>query len=202
MSFISLILIAFGLSMDAFAVSVSNGILIKDIQIKHMLKIALFFGAFQAIMPVIGWLIGARFSTYVMSIGHWVAFAVLAILGIKMIYCSFKTECTDDGCGVCKNAREHLSSKALVMLAVATSIDALAVGVSFSFLNVSIYLSALLIGLITFFICFAGVALGKQSGSLFKNKAEILGGAILTLIGFKILIENMDMSLLLRYLSF
>jgi len=203
MDIISIALIAVGLSMDAFAVSVSNGIIIREVKLQHALKIALYFGVFQALMPLAGWLAGSQFKDYITSIDHWIAFLLLAIIGGKMIHEAYKENCEvcDTGDDICEVAvssqseavavEDPLRMGRLLVLAVATSIDALAVGISFAFLNVSILWSAVMIGSITFVICVAGVYIGKRFGCLFQKRAEIAGGAILILIGAKILVEHL-----------
>ncbi|KPU45108.1 putative manganese efflux pump MntP [Oxobacter pfennigii] len=190
MNLITLVLTAFGLSIDAFAASVTNGIVIHNLKIKHAVKIALYFGFFQAVMPLIGWSVGINFSTYIVEIDHWVAFFVLGYIGIKMVAESFKKEEENE---VPSKEENPINDKTLFMLAVATSIDALAVGISFSFLNVAILQSAIVIGVITFIISFAGVIFGKKCGILFKKRAKALGGIILALMGFKILMEHTGM---------
>lgn len=201
MDILSIILIAIGLSMDAFAVSVTNGIIIKDIKMGHALKIGLYFGAFQAVMPIIGWLAGSQFEEYIISIDHWIAFVMLAFIGEKMIWEAYgaednETETVEEMCEVAVSKQntvceDPLRIGRLIVLAVATSIDALAVGISFAFLRVSIIQSAALIGMITFIICFAGVYIGNKCGCLLKRKAEIVGGLILICIGLKILLEHL-----------
>lgn len=202
MDVLSIILIAVGLSMDAFAVSITNGIIIKDFKMSHALKIGLFFGAFQALMPMTGWLAGSQFKDYITSIDHWIAFILLAFIGGKMIREAYSKNCETNvsGEGMCEVAisgqeavgEDPLRTGRLLVLAVATSIDALTVGISFAFLNVSILWSSFLIGLITFVICVAGVFIGRKCGCLFQKKAEIIGGLILICIGLKILLEHMD----------
>jgi len=158
---------------------------------KHALKIALYFGFFQVLMPIIGWLVVTSFSSYITEIDHWVAFVVLGFIGGKMIYGSLKKDkCEEEELDAEKVEKGSVCTKTLLMLAVATSIDALAVGVSFSFLNVAIFKSSVIIGCITFLISLFGVICGKKSGVLFQKKAEMLGGTILTLIGLKIFIEH------------
>ncbi len=203
MDIISIALIAVGLSMDAFAVSVSNGIIIREVKLQHALKVGLYFGVFQALMPLAGWLAGSQFKNYITNIDHWIAFVLLAIIGGKMIHEAYQEECEvcDTGDDVCEVAissqsgaiavEDPLRMGRLLVLAVATSIDALAVGISFAFLDVSILWSAVMIGLITFVICVAGVYIGKKFGCLFQKRAEIAGGVILILIGVKILVEHM-----------
>lgn len=198
MSFLSLLLIAFGLSMDAFAVSITNGISIKNLQNKHAFKIAAFMGVFQGVMPVLGWFAGLGFKDYIESLDHWIALILLAVIGGKMIIEAIKNRNT----GVCATGYavepeenhndEILSNKSLFFLAVATSIDALAVGVNFAFLQINIVVSATLIGVITFIVCFIGVKIGKRCGCFLQSKAEIAGGVILILIGLKIFLEHMN----------
>jgi len=199
MDILSVVLIAVGLSMDAFAVSVTNGIIIRDLKVTHALKIGLYFGVFQALMPLAGWLAGSQFKNYITSVDHWIAFGLLSIIGGKMIHEAFEEDEEGETIeGMCEVAISNqgtvcenpLRMGRLVVLAVATSIDALAVGISFAFLRVSIVWSSLIIGLITFIICFAGVYIGKKFGGLLKKKAEIVGGVILIGIGLKILLEH------------
>jgi len=182
MGILTIVMIAIGLSMDAFAVSLSSGISIKELKPQNGAKIALFMGGFQALMPVIGWLLGIGFSDYIEKYDHWIAFVLLGFIGIKMLKESMDEEC--------EYVSDPLSNKVLFVLAVATSIDAMAVGVSFAFLSTSIINSAIIIGLITFAICYIGVYLGHKFGCIFKKKAEIAGGLILVFIGFKILVEH------------
>ena len=174
--------------MDAFAVSVTNGVIMQDIKVKYALKIALCFGFFQALMPIIGWSVGTSFGSYIIEIDHWIAFAVLGFIGGKMIYGSLKRD--NDEEDELEEKMSNIGTKTLLILAVATSIDALAVGVSFSLLNVTIFKSSIIIGCITFLISLFGVVFGKKCGALYQKKAEILGGIILTMIGLKIVIEH------------
>jgi putative Mn2+ efflux pump MntP len=189
MSLIGIFLIAVGLSMDAFAVAISKGITMKKLNMKNAIKIAGFFGLFQGVMPFIGWLVGVKFNYYVVKIDHWIAFILLASIGGKMVYEAYKNqdECAID---VASDEEDELSNKELFILAIATSIDALAVGVSFAFLQVEIVKSVIMIGVITFIISFIGVVMGRKLGCLFQKKAEIFGGIILVLIGTKILFEH------------
>ncbi len=183
---IEILLIAVGLSMDAFAVSLCKGLKMQRVNHRHAFVISLFFGGFQALMPLIGWVLGSQFERYIAAIDHWVAFALLAIVGTKMIIEAVKGESEEQDC-----SNDHLDLKELVILAVATSIDALAVGISFAFLDVKILPAVLLIGLTTFVLSYAGVALGNRFGSRYKSKAELAGGVILVLIGLKILFEHL-----------
>lgn len=184
MSFIEIILIAIGLSLDAFAVSITSGVTINNLKVRHAFKIAAFFGIFQAIMPLIGYLAGISLNKYITSYDHWIAFGLLAFIGGKMIYEGFQIE-------KCEMDKDCLNSVTLLILAIATSIDALAVGVVFSSLSLSIIIPVIIIGLITFVICFAGVYIGDKFGSFFEKKMELIGGAVLILIGLKIVIEHL-----------
>lgn len=186
MRFVELFLIGVGLSMDAFAVSICKGLNMKKINYKHALIIGGFFGGFQALMPFLGWALGSKFEQYIESVDHWIAFILLAFIGGKMVYESIKGGDDDEE----SSHQDKLDIKELFMLAVATSIDALAVGVTFAFLEVSILPSITLIGITTFVISVGGVVIGNRFGSKYKNKAEIAGGMILILIGLKILIEG------------
>ena len=188
MGIVELLLIAVGLSMDAFAVSVCKGLGMKTgINLKQTFLIALFFGGFQALMPFIGWLVGSRFEKYITAYDHWIAFVLLCFIGGKMLYeCIFKKG--EDAA----ESESDLDVKELFVLAVATSIDALAVGVTFALLpDVNIGTSVLLIGLTTFLLSGIGVFIGNRFGSRFEKKAEIAGGVILILIGLKILLEHL-----------
>ena len=184
MDFISLLFIAIGLSMDAFAVSITSGFIIKRLKVKHALLIAVFFGGFQAIMPVIGWLAGLTVKSLIENVDHWIAFGLLAFIGGKMIYESFKLEQDE-------KALDPLNILVLFMLAIATSIDALAVGLTFAFLKIKILTPIVIIGCTTFIISFIGVYIGDRFGHFFEKKMEFLGGLILIGIGLKILIEHL-----------
>jgi len=184
MDIISIIFIAFGLAMDAFAVSITSGLTIKSLKINNALKIAIFFGLFQAIMPLIGWLAGLSFRDFISDVDHWIAFGLLSVIGCKMIYESSKMELN-------KKKINPLNVYVLLMLSVATSIDALAVGLSLSFLKVSIALPAVIIGIVTFLLSILGVYFGNRFGHYFERKIEIIGGLILICIGIKILIEHL-----------
>jgi putative Mn2+ efflux pump MntP len=185
MTHVTLLLIAFGLSMDAFAVSVSNGIAIQRRRANHALRIGLFFGSFQALMPLIGWAAGLNLRDLISGVDHWIAFGLLTFIGCKMIYESKKMN------GRGKEAKP-LNLPTLLMLSVATSIDALAVGISFALLNISIIAPILVIGAVTFVLSFFGVLTGSKIGHFFEKKIEILGGLILIGIGIKILIEHLN----------
>ena len=184
MSILTIILIALGLSMDAFAVSVTSGFTIKHLKINHALRLAAFFGLFQAVMPIIGWLAGFSLKEFIIDIDHWIAFGLLSIIGVKMIYESFKLNPKEE-------KSDPLNIYMLLMLSVATSIDALAVGLTLSFLHISVIIPAIVIGVITFLLSFAGVFIGDRFGHVFENKIEIAGGLILIGIGIKILIEHL-----------
>lgn len=183
MHFAELIIIAVGVSMDAFAVSIAKGLSVRRLRPNHMLSAAVWFGGFQALMPLIGYFLGLSFSDFVVDIDHWLAFVLLGIIGGKMI----KEACEkhDD-----QECNPDFSFKTMFLLAVATSIDALAVGVSFAFLKVDIWTSILIIGLMTGAFSALGVLLGHIFGGRFKSKAEFVGGIILVGIGLKILIEH------------
>lgn len=186
MNISEIFLIGVGLSMDAFAVAVCKGLNQKKFSIKNGFIIALFFGGFQALMPFLGWALGKQFEKYITSIDHWIAFVLLGFIGGKMIYEALtEKEETQESA-----VREILDLKEILVLSVATSIDALAVGITFAFLTVNIASSVTLIGLTTFVISFAGFVIGNKFGAKYQNKAELLGGIILVLIGFKILLEH------------
>ena len=184
MGLVELFLIAVGLSMDAFAVSICKGLGMPKLNVKHAAIIALFFGGFQALMPVLGWILGAQFAHYVTAVSYWIAFALLAFIGGKMIWEALH-EGDEDEHGGQRDVKE------LFMLAIATSIDALAVGVTFAFLDVDIAFSATLIGITTFAISFAGVAVGHQFGGRWEKPSAIAGGIVLVLIGVKVLLEGL-----------
>lgn len=183
MDITSIFFLAVGLAMDAFSVSITRGMLLKC-NFKYAFTIALFFGGFQALMPVLGWLAGEQLAVIVSQWAPWIAFLLLLLIGGKMIYE-----------GIFKDEDEKLcqifSIKDILILSVATSIDAFAVGVTFAFLNTNILLPVIIIGLVTFGLSFLGVYIGKKVGHLFEGKIEILGGIILIGIGFKILLEHL-----------
>lgn len=185
MGTIELILLSVGLAMDAFAVAICKGLNMRKMNYKNALILALFFGGFQALMPAIGYLLGKQFEKYITSIDHWIAFILLSIIGIQMIAESFKKD--EDK----EEDADKLNLKEYFMLAIATSIDALAVGISLAFLSVSLVKSISFIGIITFVISFAGVFIGNKFGARFKSKAEFAGGAILILIALKILLGHL-----------
>ncbi|NLK88438.1 MAG: manganese efflux pump [Clostridiaceae bacterium] len=183
MDIFELLLIAVGLSMDAFAVAICKGLSTRKLKLSNMALTGLFFGGFQALMPLAGYLLCTQFRNYIDTIGHWIAFALLCIIGINMIRESRNEHC--------ENVGDAFNVKSLTVLAVATSIDALAVGVSFAFLQVDIVPAVALIGVITFVLSAAGVRIGNIFGTKFKSKAEFVGGIILIGIGLKILLEKL-----------
>lgn len=183
MGLIELFLIAVGLSMDAFAVSVCKGLAMPKCTFKKAAIVGLWFGGFQALMPAIGYILGAQFQEAIASIDHWIAFVLLALIGGNMIH-----EALDNDE---EEADASLNVKTMFLLAVATSIDALAIGITFAFLKVNIIPAVCFIGIVTFIISFAGVKIGNVFGSRYKNKAEIVGGIILILLGLKILLEHL-----------
>lgn len=182
MNIIELLIIAVGLSMDAFAVSIGKGLSLRSIKLRHVLSVGLWFGGFQALMPLIGYLLGASFSAVVSNYDHWVAFFLLGIIGCNMIRDSFSKE--ED------KHDDDFSFRMMLMLAVATSIDALAVGVSFAFLCVDLWLSVIVIGVTTFLFSVVGLKIGNVFGNKYKSKAEFTGGVVLVLMGVKILVEH------------
>ena len=185
--FFTLLLTGAGLAMDAFAVSVAKGLRMRRFNIGQGCIIAFFFGFFQALMPFIGWLLGSQFEQYIQNFDHWIAFALLAFLGGKMIFEAIREKDGDDG----KGEGLKLDFKELLVLSVATSIDALAVGITFAFLGYNIYEAITVIGITTFVISLIGVAAGSFFGSRYKKGAEIAGGVILVAIGAKILLEHL-----------
>lgn len=184
MGIAELFLIGVGLSMDAFAASVCKGLGMRTIRWRQGLVIALFFGGFQAAMPLLGWALGRQFESYITRFDHWIAFLLLGYIGGKMIWDALHEGEEEQSCG-------QFALKELFLLAVATSIDALAVGITFAFLQVSIVPAAVLIGCTTFAISLAGVWIGHRFGSRYKRRATLAGGVILCLIGLKILLEHL-----------
>ncbi len=179
--------IAIGLAMDAFAVSIANGVSIKNLRIRHVLVIGSAFGFFQGFMPIVGWLAGMGFRDMIASVDHWVAFGLLLLIGVKMMYEAFKIE-EDD-----KPSDTSLNASRLLLLSIATSIDALAVGLTFSCIGVDIVTPALIIGLVTLVLSVLGVIIGDKIGHLFEGKIEFAGGIILIAIGTKILFEHLGL---------
>ena len=183
MGILEIILTAVGLAMDAFAVAVCKGLASKKVTIKNALKIGIYFGLFQALMPLIGYFFGSVVASYVESFDHWVVFGLLAFVGGKMIYEALSgDECVDDS----------LTFKVMIVLAIATSIDALAVGLSFSMIEINIFVAVGVIGVVTLLLSGIGYWLGNIFGSKYKNVAEIFGGVILVLMGLKILLEHLQ----------
>lgn len=187
MSFLELLLVGIGLSMDACAVAICQGLCMPKLNLRHAGVIGLFFGGFQALMPLIGWFLGSQFSGYIQRFDHWVAFVLLAFIGGNMIREALGGEEEETACAV--GNRLHL--KQLLLMAIATSIDALAVGVTFAFLEVAIVSAVLIIGCTTFALSVAGVAVGNFFGVRYKKRAELTGGLILVLMGTKILLEHL-----------
>lgn len=177
-----LLIISVGLAMDAFAVSIGKGLSLRSIKLRHVLSAGLWFGGFQALMPLIGYMLGTTFSAVVSDFDHWVAFFLLGIIGFNMIRDSFSKE--ED------NHNDDFSFKVMLMLAIATSIDALAVGVSFAFLHVDLWMSVAVIGITTFILSALGIKIGNVFGNRYKSKAEFTGGVVLVLMGVKILVEH------------
>lgn len=182
MDLLTLLTLAVGLAMDAFAVSICKGLAMREKVLKKGIIVGLWFGGFQALMPTIGFFLGTQFKDQITSIDHWIAFVLLGLIGINMV----KEALSNDE----EQADDSIEVKEMFMLAVATSIDALAVGITFAFLNVHIVSAASMIGVCTFLISFAGVKIGNIFGTKYKSKAELAGGIILILLGFKILFEH------------
>ncbi|KIR01416.1 membrane protein [Lachnospiraceae bacterium TWA4] len=186
--FIELFLIGVGLSMDAFAVSIGKGLGMEKVNKKQAFIIGLYFGGFQALMPLIGWLAGIRFQSYITSVDHWIAFILLSIIGGNMIIEAIKGDEDEDETD---EKDQPLSHKEMVILAIATSIDALAVGITFAFLDVQILPAITIIGCTTFVLSIIGVFVGNFFGTRYEKRAQILGGIILICIGLKILLEHL-----------
>ena len=184
MDLLSLLLLAVGLSMDAFAVSVCKGLAVGKVKAKHMCIVGAWFGGFQALMPTVGYLLGTRFEKYITAVDHWIAFVLLLLIGANIIREALSK-------GEEEEADASLSFKTMFLMAVATSIDALAVGITFAFLQVNIVPAALTIGATTFLISAIGVKVGSVFGLRYKKRAEIAGGVILCLLGVKILLEHL-----------
>ena len=183
MSLMELFLIAVGLSMDAFAVSVCKGLSLGKIKVKHMAIAGAWFGGFQALMPTLGYFFGSLFTTLITSYSHWIAFGLLALIGGSMIKESLEKDEEE--------VDASMTAKAMLILAIATSIDALAVGVSFAFMQVDIFWAVLFIGCVTFALSAIGVKVGSIFGTKYKSKAELAGGIVLIAIGVKILLEGL-----------
>lgn len=185
MSLLTLFITAVGLSMDAFAVSICKGLAMKKLSLKKACLVGLWFGGFQALMPLTGYLLGSRFEQYVTSIDHWIAFVLLTLIGLSMIKEALSKE--ED------TANDSLDIKTMFLLAIATSIDALAVGVTYAFLKVDIVPAVCFIGIITFLLSVTGVKVGNVFGTRYKAKAEIFGGIILIAMGIRILVEHLGL---------
>jgi putative Mn2+ efflux pump MntP len=184
MALLTIIIVAVGLAMDAFAVSVATTSAYRQLKIKHALRMAFFFGAFQAFMPLIGAMAGLGLRGYIQDYDHWVAFALLTAVGVKMIYESFKIA----------GAEKDLNPAnifVLLVLSVATSIDAFAVGITLSLLRVPLATAVIIIGLVTFALSYIGTLLGKSVGHLFESKIEAVGGLVLIILGVKILLQHL-----------
>ena len=184
MTWVMIVVIAVGLAMDAFAVSIVSGSAYKQLHVKHVLRMAAFFGGFQAFMPLIGSMAGLSLKGYITGCDHWIAFCLLSAVGAKMIYESFKIKSVEEN-------PDPSNIFVLLALSVATSIDALVIGITLSLITASIGLAVTIIGLITFVLSYLGVVIGKRFGHFFENKIEIFGGLILIAIGAKILIGHL-----------
>lgn len=184
MGIIELLLISIGLGMDAFAVAVCKGISMKKMEWKKAFIIGLYFGAFQGLMPLLGFLLGKSFENIVTSVDHWIAFTLLVIIGLNMIREAFSKDA--------EKMDDSVSFKSMIILAIATSIDALAIGITFAFLKVNILVAILMIGIITFILSVFGTKLGNKFGDKYGSKAELAGGIILIFIGTKILLEHLN----------
>ena len=182
MSPLDLFVLAIGLSMDAFAVSICKGLSVQKLQPKHMLIVGLYFGGFQALMPAIGYLLGRQFEQYNTAVDHWIAFVLLGVIGVNMILESRHPA---------EEQTPDFGVKTMLTMAVATSIDALAVGISFAFLQVDIVPAVSFIGAVTFILSTVGVKIGNVFGAKYKSKAELVGGIILIAMGVKILLEHL-----------
>ena len=183
MGALEILLISIGLAMDAFAVSICKGLLFKTMSWKKAIIVGLYFGFFQALMPLIGYFLGATFESVVTKVDHWIAFILLGIIGINMIKEAFGN---DE-----ENQNDKVDFKTMIMLAIATSIDALAVGITFAFLKVNMVIATIMIGIVTFTICVIGVKIGNKFGDKYERKAEVIGGLILIFMGIKILLEHL-----------
>lgn len=184
MGIIEILLLGISLSMDAFAVSICKGLSMKKINWKKAVIIGVYFGIFQALMPTIGYFLGSAFESFVTSIDHWIAFILLTLIGGNMIKEAF-------GKDEKENCNDSVDFKTMIVLAIATSIDALAVGITFAFLDVNLPLAVSIIGLTTFIISLIGVKIGNKFGNKYEQKAQIVGGVVLLLIGLKILLEHL-----------
>ena len=188
MIILELVLIGISLSMDAFAISICKGLEMRSSRLKTAIIVGLFFGIAQAVMPLLGYYLGTAFASLITNYDHWVAFGLLVLIGGKMIYDGFHDKDSNPTGVACK---DKLDYKQLFIMAIATSIDALAVGISLAFDQTNIWLAISIIGVVTFIICVVGVLLGQKIGSKFQNKAQIVGGIVLCLVGLKILLEHL-----------
>ena len=184
MNLITIILLAVALAMDAFAVSIASGIAIKDLRIKHSFIIASWFGLFQAIMPLLGWLGGIKLQRFIIEIDHWIVFGLLLFIGCKMIYEAFQIESVE-------NRSDPMDIAVIFTLSIATSIDAFAAGVSFALLNIGVIVPVIIIGIITFIMSFIGVWIGDRGTHFFEKKMEVAAGVVLIAIGIKVLISHL-----------
>ena len=187
-----MLLVGVGLSMDAFAVSVCKGLCMKCLNMRQAVVIALFFGGFQGLMPLVGWALGTQFEQFITPVDHWIAFVLLALIGSKMLWDSFHEDDEELACP----ADGRLDLRELTMMAIATSIDALAVGITFAFLKVDIVASIAVIGVTTVLLSLVGVAVGHRFGARYEKAATIAGGIVLILIGLKILLEHLGILVL------
>lgn len=185
MGIAELTLLSLGLATDAFSVSVCKGLSMKKINLKGAFVTSLFFGIFQAIMPIIGYFLGSHFSSFINTYSHWIAFILLGFIGGKMIFETFSK--TDEDSEI---TEYRLDIKETIVLAIATSIDALAVGLLFTMQTTNIFFAVGMIGVITFIMCMIGVAVGNRFGSKYEKKAEFIGGTVLVLIGVKLLLDG------------
>ncbi|MBZ9571698.1 manganese efflux pump MntP family protein [Methanobrevibacter sp. TMH8] len=186
MDLVTIILLAVALAMDAFSVSITKGFTIKNISKIQMLWFGIFFGGFQAIMPVLGWISGIQLEHFVSTVAPWIAFILLVAIGAKMIYESITEDEKEEGI-----SKDRFSFKELTLLAIATSIDAFAVGVTFAILKIPILIPIILIGIVCFIFSEIGILIGRKIGSFFGNKFEIVGGAVLVLLGVRILLSGL-----------
>ena len=185
MTLTEILILAIGLSMDAFAVAICKGLCTQQYRLRNSVVVGAWFGGFQAMMPAIGFLLGSTFESYIKQLDHWVAFVLLGLIGVNMIREAFSKE--EEAC-----ERDPLAFRAMLIVAIATSIDALAVGITFAFLDVNLPVALLAIGITTFLLSGVGVRIGNVFGARFKSKAEFAGGAILVLLGTKILLEHLE----------
>lgn len=185
MEYLTIVLIAITLSFDTFAVSVSSGLILNKIDFTNATKIAVTLAVFQAVMPLIGWLAGSGIARYAQSFDHWIAFGILALLGGKMIYESFKSSPED-------RSFNPLQFRIMIGMALATSMDALIVGFSFALLDFKILISSVIIGSVTYIVAMLGMLFGKNIGAKFGSRMEMIGGIVLILIGLKVLIEHLS----------